>query len=32
MPHVPWTSDYPAALALAKEQQKFVFLDVFNPG
>ncbi len=29
---IPWESDYNAALARAKEEHKFVFLDVFNPG
>jgi hypothetical protein len=29
---IPWESDYTAALARAKEEHKFVFLDVFNPG
>ena len=30
--NLTWETDYTAALALAREQQKFVFLDVFNPG
>lgn len=29
---IPWESDYTAALGRAKEEHKFVFLDVFNPG
>ncbi len=32
MASVPWESDYSAALARARAEQKFVFLDVFNPG
>jgi hypothetical protein len=30
--HIPWTSDYEAALERAHAERKFVFLDVFNPG
>ena len=29
---IPWTSDVNAALEQARTEQKFVFLDVFNPG
>lgn len=29
---IPWENDYSAALARAKEEHKFVFVDVFNPG
>jgi len=32
MANVPWESDYRAALTRARAEQKFVFLDVFNPG
>lgn len=32
MSSVPWESDYNAALERARAEQKFVFLDVFNPG
>jgi hypothetical protein len=30
--HIPWVSDYEAALERARSEHKFVFLDVFNPG
>jgi hypothetical protein len=29
---ISWESDYAAALARASAEQKFVFLDIFNPG
>jgi len=29
---VPWETDYAAALERARTEQKFVLLDVFNPG
>ena len=29
---IPWGHDLDAALEHAKAEQKFVFLDVFNPG
>jgi len=32
MSSIPWESDYQAALERAREERKFVFLDVFNPG
>lgn len=32
MVSVPWESDYSVALQRARAEQKFVFLDVFNPG
>jgi hypothetical protein len=32
MSNVPWESDYKAAIERARSEQKFVFLDVFNPG
>jgi hypothetical protein len=32
MTGISWTHDYAAALEQAREEQKFVFLDVFNPG
>jgi hypothetical protein len=27
-----WTHDYAAALERARDEHKFVFLDIFNPG
>jgi hypothetical protein len=27
-----WQHDYPAMLERAKDERKFVFLDIFNPG
>jgi len=32
MAEIPWESNYDAALERARSEQKFVFLDVFNPG
>jgi hypothetical protein len=32
MANISWESDYRAALERAREERKFVFLDVFNPG
>jgi len=32
MAELPWTYDYAAALERAHAENKFVFLDVFNPG
>ncbi len=32
MSNVPWESNYDAVLVRAREERKFVFLDVFNPG
>jgi hypothetical protein len=32
MSAVPWVTDYAAALERARSEQKFVLLDVFNPG
>jgi hypothetical protein len=32
MSNVPWESNYDAVLERAREERKFVFLDVFNPG
>jgi hypothetical protein len=30
--HIPWESNYEAALERARSERKFVFLDIFNPG
>ena len=32
MATLPWESDYQLTLEKAKHEDKFVFLDVFNPG
>lgn len=32
MPKVPWEHDLDAALQRARDEQRFVLLDVFNPG
>jgi len=32
MAQLLWTYDYAAALEKARAENKFVFLDVFNPG
>ena len=32
MPKVPWEHDLDAALKRARDEQRFVLLDVFNPG
>ena len=29
---IEWTHDYKAALERARDEHKFVFLDIFNPG
>lgn len=29
---IAWESDYQVALDRAREEHKFVFLDIFNPG
>jgi hypothetical protein len=32
MSGIAWTTDYTAALERARDERKFVFLDIFNPG